>query len=155
VGGSPSLLVMGLFRRKKQRTQEIEGVATVMLFGIDETTTATNESSHQHHTKGSLTLQVVVPGSAPRTVVLSGKFPSQQFPSLGQELPVRVSPTDPDDVEILWDRVPTIVERMTLLAAQAREAQRTGQQVGPVHPPTPPVVPPPPGDEGSAPPPPG
>ena len=122
---------MGLFRRKKRR---VEGVGTVTLFGIDETTTAANESSHQHHTKGSLTLQVVVAGSAARTVVIEGRFPAQQFPSLSQELPVTVSPTDPDDVEIVWDRVPTIVERMTVLAEQAREAQRTGEQVGPVHP---------------------
>src|SRR3569832_932404 len=113
---------MGLFSRKKRR---VEGVGTVTLCGIDETTNASNESSHQHHTKGSLTLQLAIPGQSPRTVVLDGKFPAQQFPSLGQELPVTVSPTDPDDVVIVWAKVPTIVERMTLLASQARVAQRT------------------------------
>lgn len=137
---------MGLFSRKKRR---VEGVGTVTLFAIDETTNSSNESSHQHKTKGSLTLQLTLPDSAPRTVVVEGRFPAQQFPSLGQELPVTVSPTDPDDVEIVWDRVPTIVERMTLLAAQAREAQRTGRQVGQVQPPTPPA---PPTQPSSAPP---
>jgi hypothetical protein len=125
---------MRLFRR---RPKGIEATGTVVSFGIDETTNASNESSHQHHTKGTLTLEIAGPAGATRTVTLRGTFPAQQFPSLGQDLPITVSTTDPDDVTIVWDEVPTIVERMTELAAQAREAQRLGRQVGDVHPPAP------------------
>ena len=126
---------MRLFRR---RPKGLDAFGTVVSFGIDETTTAANESSHQHRTKGSLTLEIR--GSAPagpqRTVTVRGDFPAQRFPSLGQVLPIVIDPIDPDEVTIDWDRVPTIVERMTELAAQAREAQRLGRQVGDVHPPS-------------------
>lgn len=124
---------MGLFRRRPKGS---DAVGTVISFGIDETTTSANESSHQHRTKGSLTLEIRGSGAAAgRTVTIRGAFPAQRFPSLGQELPIVISASDPDDVTIVWDRVPTIVERMTELAAQAREAQRLGRQVGDVHPP--------------------
>jgi hypothetical protein len=129
---------MGLFKR----TERVPATAVVESFGIGQTTTAANESGHQHKTKGSLTLTVALEGQAPYWAVVRGKLPSQKMPSMGDTLPVLVNVDDQGDVEVDWDQVPTIVERMAQLAKDGEEARRTGQQVGRVSPPQPPATPP-------------
>ena len=129
---------MGLFRKKVAR---VPATAVVQSFGVGATTNPDSFSSHPHRTKGSLHLMVTRSGEAPYAVDLTAKMPSQKLPAMGDVLPVLVHPDDPSDVVVDWDRVPTILERATQLAADAAEARRTGEQVGRV---MPPEQPPPP-----------
>jgi hypothetical protein len=108
------------------------------------------------HRNSEAVLAVNVPGRPPYAVfVRSFNFPRSQSDIAGSGLPALVAATDPDDVEVQWDDVPSVAAQLadrmsaSLSAAQDRMARQQSigaqnmaamQQVG-AYPPAGPVAP--------------
>jgi hypothetical protein len=75
--------------------------------------------------KRKAVLTVHIPGMAPYAVI-SGKFkaPRGKADQAGAGLPALVSTTDPSDIEILWDEVPSLESQIAQRMDDAMQGQR-------------------------------
>jgi hypothetical protein len=105
---------MPLFGRHKM-TDPVEGSAKVV-----NVNTIPNVSDLAQ--RCSVDLVVEAPGIAAFTTSITVKVNSNRWPSRNQLLPILIDRTDPTQIEVLWDRVPTFEE----LRQQTR-AQRLSQ----------------------------
>lgn len=71
-------------------------------------------------------LAVNVPGMAPYAVIESSfRLPGGKADLVGAGLPALVSTTDPTDVEILWDEVPSLDSQIAQRVSDAMHGQET------------------------------
>ncbi|HEY7257006.1 MAG TPA: hypothetical protein VH476_10025 [Solirubrobacterales bacterium] len=68
---------------------------------------------------------VNIPGMAPYAVTMAGlKAPRGRVDLAGAGLPALVSTTDPTDIEILWDEVPSLESQVAQRMDDAMQGQR-------------------------------
>jgi hypothetical protein len=87
------------------------------------------EVSYRRHT---LLLRVSgVPGE-PYEVSLTDKVPWDRTPILGASLPVTVSAADPTNVQIEWERAPSVVDAATAIRAATKsgDARAAAEALG-------------------------
>lgn len=124
--------------------------ATLRTEGADDHVTGYYKDRHGKH---ATVLAVNVPGSAPYAVFKPKfKHVRGKGSALGAGLPALVSQSDPTDVEVLWDELPSVKEQARATAAEAMQATQDRmaeatkmmsqgfQQAGP-SPPPPPAAP--------------
>jgi hypothetical protein len=137
----------------------------VVLFAASEASLRTEGSQpdgsggHQvkdRHGKHDSVLAVYIPGSEPYAVYKANfKHKGGKGVALGAGIPALVSSSDPSDIEILWDELPSVKEQtketiaeatgvmQDRMAAATEQMNQAFQQGAPT--PTPPPTPPPPG----------
>lgn len=85
----------------------------------------TAKSARQHDKRDlehTLDLEVTAPGHGVYAVTVTDTVPYDKTPSIGQSLPVTVSASDPQRVEVDWDRAPSLIDQM----GAAGEAAKRG-----------------------------
>ncbi len=87
------------------------------------------------HRNSEAVLAVNIPGRPPYAVfVRNFKFPRRQSDITGGGLPALVSATNPNDVEVLWDDVPSVAaqlaDRMSASMSAAQDRMARQQSIG-------------------------
>jgi len=83
--------------------------------------TATAARQHdKHDLKCVLDLEVTAPGHGVYAATVTDTVPHDKTPMLGQSLPVTVSASDAQRVDVDWDRAPSLTERMRVAGEAAR-----------------------------------
>jgi hypothetical protein len=79
--------------------------------------------------KRKAVLAVNVPGMAPYAVLESNfRPPGGKGDHVGAGLPALVSTTDPTDIEILWDEVPSLEDQIEQRVSDAMDGQKAGME---------------------------
>ena len=107
---------MGLFGRGIK--DGVAAEAKVKAFALTEV--AARQADKRNLTY-VLDLEVTAPGHGVYAVALEDTVPYDKTPSIGQSLPVTVSASDAQRVEVDWDRAPSLLEQM---GAAGEAAQR-------------------------------
>jgi hypothetical protein len=108
---------VGIFRRGIK-----DGVAAEARV-IDLSMTAIAARQHdKRNLKYVLALEVTAPGHGVYAVTVKDTVPYDKTPSIGQSLPVTVSASDAQRVEVDWDRAPSLLDQM----GAAGEAAKRG-----------------------------
>lgn len=83
----------------------------------------TAKAARQHDKRDlryTLDLEVSAPGHGVYAVTLEDTVPYGKAPSIGQSLPVTVSASDAQRVEVDWDRVPSLIDGMRAAGEAAK-----------------------------------
>lgn len=102
----------------------------VVLFAASEATLRTEDSRadgsggvlvRERHGKHDVVLAVTIPGSPPYAVYVPNfNHKSGKGLALGAGIPALVSESDPSDVEVLWDELPSRRDQLRETVAEAR-----------------------------------
>jgi hypothetical protein len=103
----------------------------VVLFAASEATLRTEDSKadgsggvlvRERHGKHDVVLAVTIPGNEPYAVYVP-RFDHKGGKGLapGAGLPALVSSSDPSDIEILWDELPSVREQLRETVAEAKQ----------------------------------
>ena len=132
----------------------------VVLFAASEATLVTKDGqadgtgghlyADRHHGKHDVVLAVTIPGSEAYAVYIPKfKHKGGKGVALGAGIPALVSSSDPSDVEILWDELPSVREQVQetmaeatgvmqeRMAAATQQMNEAMQQASPPPPPAP------------------
>jgi hypothetical protein len=71
-------------------------------------------------------LRVTVPGRAPYEVSHTERVPWDRTPLIGTTIPVTVSASDPERLQIEWDRAPNLVDAARASADAAKRGDAAG-----------------------------
>jgi hypothetical protein len=112
---------MGLFSRGIK-----DGVgAEARVTALAPTATAARQEG-KRNVEYVLDLEVTAPGHGVYAITLTDTVPHDKTPMIGQSLPVTVSASDPQRVDVDWDRAPGLTERMRASADAAKRGDTAG-----------------------------
>jgi hypothetical protein len=109
---------VGLFSRLSRPKDAAEAEATVLAMQLTAKAARQTDKRDRAH---AFRLRISPQAELPYEVDLTATVPWDRLPRVGGTVPVWVSATDPQDVQIDFDRMPSLADQATQSAALAQQ----------------------------------